>query len=78
MSLKALALWIAFCPGCVVGAERPVIGPASDPPPGREEPRPSRPPHCDECRWSPGYWHWDGANYEWVTGHWERPALVPQ
>jgi hypothetical protein len=23
--------------------------------------------------WVAGYWHWTGAQYTWVPGHWETP-----
>jgi len=33
---------------------------------------PPRPAECGPgCRWSAGYWHWDGGGYVWVPGRWE-------
>lgn len=58
---------------CVLGLETPAAGPKlARPEDVHEEPSP-RPKDCDDaCRWSPGYWHWEGGGYVWVEGRWER------
>jgi hypothetical protein len=38
-------------------AARPVEEPVGNPP-------------TSGAVWVPGYWHWSGARYEWVVGHW--------
>ena len=57
--------------GCVLGhAPAPTEAPQP-----REEPIPERPPECRgpgaRCTFFPGYWHYDGASYVWVSGRWE-------
>ncbi|HVY44889.1 MAG TPA: hypothetical protein VHB21_03380 [Minicystis sp.] len=27
--------------------------------------------------WIAGSWHWDGARYVWLPGHWESPREGP-
>lgn len=65
--------------GCVLGLETPAVGAKSDRPPAREEVPPPKPKSCGaDCRWSPGYWHWDGGGYVWVEGRWESGgSLAP-
>lgn len=64
----ALALF-----GCVATASSPaprgvvVNGP---PPPPIQEVR-SAPPSAGAI-WVDGYWHWTGAQYAWIPGHWEN------
>lgn len=59
--------------GCVLGLETPAAGPKLERPEQRAETPPPRPKNCGaDCRWSPGYWHWDGGGYVWVEGRWER------
>ncbi len=68
-----LVLLLLVAPACVVGVATPASGPATEPPLPREETPPPAPRDCSpECRWSPGYWHWDGIGNVWVAGHWER------
>lgn len=31
------------------------------------------PPPTPGATWVTGYWHWTGAQYTWVPGHWETP-----
>jgi hypothetical protein len=75
---RALAVAVAlglFTAGCVVGVDTPASGPPPSRPDARDETPPPRPSSCaPECRWSPGYWHWDGTNQVWVAGHWERSS----
>ncbi|HWA77190.1 MAG TPA: YXWGXW repeat-containing protein [Polyangiaceae bacterium] len=59
--------------GCVLGLETPAAGPKHERPEARLETPPPKPKDCEsDCRWSPGYWHWDGGGYVWVDGHWEQ------
>jgi len=50
------------------------------PPPPREEPIPPPPRGPVEMfAWQPGHWHWDGREYNWKPGHYEkRPAREAQ
>jgi hypothetical protein len=67
LSLTVLAL----C-GCVVTAEVPVsrgIVVSGPPPTPREEIRSA--PQSPGALWVSGYWHWTGASYTWIPGHWE-------
>lgn len=58
--------------GCVATATQPqprgfvVTGP---PPPPIQEPRTAAP--SATATWVGGYWHWTGAEYAWIPGHWE-------
>lgn len=46
----------------------------SGPPPAPiVEARPATPPPSPTAVWVSGYWHWTGAQYTWVPGHWETP-----
>lgn len=38
-------------------ADRPVVEPVGA-------------PFVAGAVWVPGYWHWSGARYEWIVGHW--------
>lgn len=62
-------------PGCVLGVEPPGT-PLRGESPAREEAPGAQPVECQKpganCRWSPGYVHWDGGREVWVEGHWER------
>jgi hypothetical protein len=59
--------------GCVLGVETPAAGPKLERPDAPFETPAPRPKDCAaNCRWSPGYWHWDGGAYVWVAGYWER------
>jgi hypothetical protein len=73
LSLVGFAALALATPGCVLGLETPASGPKQDRPPERAETPPPKPKACGNgCRWSPGYWHWDGGGYVWVEGHWEQ------
>jgi hypothetical protein len=49
---------------------------ARPPPPLRAEPPPPAPPGDPAIFvWQPGHWRWDGHEYQWHPGHYEkRPA----
>jgi len=64
---------LVIATGCVLGAETPVAGPPGERPPPREETPGQKPKGCGaNCEWSPGYWHWQGGGYAWISGHWEE------
>lgn len=63
--------------GCVVEEHRPpppaavVYVPKAPPAPIAEvQPAPPGPP--EEFFWKPGHWRWNGAEYVWHHGVWER------
>jgi len=76
----ASALLALMASSCVLGLDSPAAGPKLERPEARSETPPPRPKDCEaDCRWSPGYWHWDGGGYVWVEGRWERgPGIVPE
>jgi len=41
------------------------------PPSLRREQRPSRPGR--EFTWVQGFWHWQGNDWAWIPGRWDRP-----
>ena len=41
-----------------------------DPPPDRSESE--GPPPSAEHQRIPGHWRWDGRDWDWVPGHWDR------
>lgn len=71
-TLAALAIAGSPC-ACVATASPPpprgmvVSGP---PPPPMHEVRTA--PPSDTAVWLDGYWHWTGARYSWIPGHWEN------
>ena len=42
------------------------------PPPLRHEVIVARPGPGRLWYWQPGFWRWDGRDYDWVPGRWER------
>jgi hypothetical protein len=48
------------------------IGIGNAPPPPRYE---VAPPQRYGYVWIPGYWNWDGRQYEWIRGYWERARV---
>jgi hypothetical protein len=62
------ALTIAFL---VLGLGAPALAqppmPYGPVPPPRYEAVP--PPPGDRYVWEPGHWHWNGAQYVWIGGH---------
>ena len=50
------------------------------PPPPRYESVPPPPRGAVELFvWQPGHWHWDGRDYDWKPGHYEkRPAKTAE
>jgi hypothetical protein len=66
--LAAVALTLLLA-ACVVEPANPYPAP----PPLRVEVVP--PPPRPLVVWQPGTWHWNGASYVWLPGHYiERPA----
>jgi hypothetical protein len=41
------------------------------PPPAPIAEQRSAPPSANSA-WVNGYWHWEGARYVWIPGHWEN------
>lgn len=65
----ALAAVVALAAGCVAGASaRPVR-----PEPPAPLPEIKSGPPTPGLVWVAGAWHWDGAAYVWIPGHWESP-----
>lgn len=68
--------WVATlltASGCVLGIRADPTGSPAERPPARDEAPGPKPKDCgDDCRFVPGYWHWDGGNYEWISGRWEH------
>jgi WXXGXW repeat (2 copies) len=63
---------------CTVRVREPVaeVVVARPPPPPRPEPPPPPPPGDPAIFvWQPGHWKWNGHDYAWHPGHYEkRPA----
>lgn len=53
-------------------APQPQIIVTAPPPPAQRELIPGRPTAVHV--WMPGYWAWDGRQYQWIAGRWEQPA----
>lgn len=68
-----LALGGLLMAGCVGGDVEPPIHGA---PPAPLPEIVSGPPAPGMVRVK-GAWHWDGARYTWVPGHWESPPPTP-
>jgi hypothetical protein len=65
----ALALTLTGC----------VAAPAGPPPVPQARYEPIPPPPAARLVWQPGEWHWNGATYVWVRGHYvERLAYYHQ
>jgi hypothetical protein len=73
--LSLAAALAAFALGACVATEpaAPTRGyvVAGPPPPAVEEQQPT--PPSPGAVWVGGYWHWTGAQYTWIIGHWETP-----
>ena len=74
-SLASLTL-----PACVANEpQAPTRGTiVSGPPPApvneaSAQASPQATPPAPNAAWVTGYWHWTGAQYTWVPGHWETP-----
>lgn len=66
--------WVAalLATGCVLGLRGEPAAPPDRPAPRKETVAP-KPANCAaDCRYLPGYWHWDGGGYVWIPGRWER------
>jgi len=68
-----MSIFAGGASGCVATASNPtprgvmVNGP---PPAPLPEDRPA--PPTAGAIWVNGYWHWTGAQYTWIPGHWEN------
>ena len=74
LSLGALVIGIAFSnSACVATASsapaRGIV--VNGPPPAPISEARSAPPSATAA-WVSGYWHWEGARYVWIPGHWEN------
>jgi hypothetical protein len=81
LALSAAASQMVACTAQVSVREprEPIAGEvvvARPPPPLRTEPPPPPPPGDPAIFvWQPGHWRWDGHEYQWHPGHYEkRPA----
>src|SRR5688572_25854025 len=60
--------------GCVVNEpESPPRGVVVSGPPPAPVPEQRPNPPNQQAVWVPGYWHWTGMQYAWITGHWDAP-----
>lgn len=73
----ALLAFLALLPGCSSDSDGSVGGPAQPFPYIRLAPTPPPPPEAEmppvnyepQTRiWRPGYWRYDGIDFEWVSG----------
>ena len=76
-ALAGVALLSTLCGGCYVESEpvapaqgEVVAEPPPPPPPVVEPPPPPAPPNQV---WVAGYHRWDGHQYQWQAGHYEKP-----
>ena len=65
----ALSVALLGLGGCVVGAGEGAVRPSPPAPLPEWKTGPATP----GLVWLPGAWHWGGATYVWVPGHWESP-----
>jgi hypothetical protein len=70
--LLALALALGALGGCVAGLGDGPTTPAPDPLPEFQSP-----PSAPGLVWVGGKWHWQGADWVWVPGHYESPPPLP-
>lgn len=66
---SALAALTLALTGCVLGAPSGAVRPAAPPPLPEWKTGPAAP----GLVWIAGGWHWDGAAWVWLPGHWESP-----
>jgi hypothetical protein len=69
----ALAIALGTCAGA--------LGCAAEPSPPANAPPAPLPefisgPTAPGMLWVAGCWHWDGAAYVWLPGHWESPPQI--
>jgi len=73
--LPAAFVMCAWLVACVV--REPSASPhgltVAGPPPAAVAETPTVPPPNATSVWIAGYWHWTGARYAWIPGHWESP-----
>lgn len=72
MKILIAALSLSLLAGCVTGF--PNGAPYAPPAPLAEVE--STPP-APGMVWIAGDWHWNGADYVWVPGHWVSPPPEP-
>jgi hypothetical protein len=71
---RAELICIVVLGGCVATVEeRPgrIVYVSGPPPQSLAEPRPA--PSEQGMVWVEGYWHWNGVQYVWIPGRWEKP-----
>jgi hypothetical protein len=64
---------------CVAGAPAtPARGIIVNGPPPAALPETRPAPPSPLAAWVAGYWHWNGATYAWIPGHWENapPGMI--
>jgi WXXGXW repeat (2 copies) len=75
LHVLAAAAMLALAPLAAVppaAAEAHVVVVRRAPPPLRHEAIARRPGPSRDWFWQPGFWRWDGHDYDWVGGHWVR------
>jgi hypothetical protein len=77
LTMSAACTVTATAPKVVVTPEVELVV-ARPPPPVRVEVIPAPPgAHPELMVWQPGHWHWDGHEYVWRGGHYEkRPSAT--
>jgi hypothetical protein len=60
----------APAPAVVQGAGTPAVIVVDRAPPAPRVEAPP-PPTSPGTVWVPGYWSWNGSQYDWTAGHWE-------
>ena len=71
-ALAALMLSTVPLAAAIPGAQAQVVVVHRGPPALRHEVIIARPGPSRDWFWQPGYWRWDGHDYDWVGGRWER------
>ena len=67
-SLMGLALCSGLLAGCVLPQSGTTISPVP-PPQTLHEVKPDATDMVPYVIWRPGYWRWNGVNYEWARGY---------
>ncbi len=70
MKTRMKTLILAFALAALSAGCTTVTYVPSDPPPARNEVRPSKP--GPKYVWVDGHWKWNGHRYVWVKGHWVK------
>jgi hypothetical protein len=80
LAVLAAILGLGGCAAPVISPqiERADLSPIPQPPAPMAETKPPA-PYADSY-WIPGYWAWDGGQFQWTGGHWEqsRPNMLYQ